>query len=330
MREIGSEFWDVTVCQDSNGLFQESVQWFLSGRSALKAVINDIGSDRTVALPSWCCESMIVPFLQAGWNVRFYSVKWEDTLHISYPLEYDVLFLMDYFGYATPSIKTNGHTGIIIRDLTHSIFSGVQNDADYYFGSLRKWCGIWTGGYAWTQDGHWLRAEVSEDLDYIRLRQKAMQMKQDYISNHGNSEKMYLDVFHEAEEMLEKVQIACAADRDIQMADKLDVDLIRKKRRRNAALIREALRDRLVFPEMRTSDCPLFVPILLPEEKRDKVRRQLIQKEIYCPIHWPISAYHPAECQINVLYKNELSLVCDQRYTIDDMERMIREIYYVI
>ena len=66
-------------------------------------------------------------------------------------------------------------------------------------------------------------------------------------------------------------------------------------------------------------DCPLFVPIVIAKEKRNAIRKKLIDNQIYCPVHWP----HPnAECQSN-LYEMELSLVCDQRYNGDDMKRIV-------
>ena len=65
-------------------------------------------------------------------------------------------------------------------------------------------------------------------------------------------------------------------------------------------------------------DCPLFVPIVV-SKNRNKVRQKLIEHKIYCPVHWP----HPnVACESN-LYDLELSLVCDQRYTERDMERII-------
>ena len=30
MREIGSEFWDVPVNENDNGLFADNIQWYLS------------------------------------------------------------------------------------------------------------------------------------------------------------------------------------------------------------------------------------------------------------------------------------------------------------
>ena len=40
---------------------------------------------------------------------------------------------------------------------------------------------------------------------------------------------------------------------------------------------------------------------------------------IYCPIHWP----KPQMGGSSALFDTELSLVCDQRYTEKDMQRMI-------
>jgi hypothetical protein len=46
----------------------------------------------------------------------------------------------------------------------------------------------------------------------------------------------------------------------------------------------------------------------------------LIREQIYCPIHWPKSPYH-GDC--GELYDRELSLICDQRYDLTDMARMV-------
>ena len=70
------------------------------------------------------------------------------------------------------------------------------------------------------------------------------------------------------------------------------------------------------------NDCPLFVPILY--KNRNELREYLIKKEIYCPIHWP-KPFKENEIS-NLLYEKEISLVCDQRYTADDMKRIVKEI----
>lgn len=323
MQEIGSEFWAVPQSEIDNGIFPESTQWFLSGRSALQAIIAELKGCRTVAMPLWCCDSMVKPFADAGLEVNFYPVHWEKDLNQEIRHDCDVLFLMDYFGYTAETPDLSSYQGVIIRDVTHSLFSAVYDDADYYFGSLRKWCGIWTGGYAWSKDGHEIRVDMDlDDCGYIALREKAMQSKQNYI-NGAATDKFYLGVFNEAEEVLERIGIVPAAQRDIQMSEKLDVEFIRTRHRENAAILRAAFPEWLIFRDMKDSDCPMFVPVLVPDGKRNALRRYLIQNEIYCPVHWPVNEFHKLDAEAETIYENELSLVCDQRYTQEDMYRMV-------
>ena len=321
MREIGSEFWDIPVCGNDQ-YFPGSTQWFLSGRSALQGIVKELHERHTVAMPSWCCDSMIKPFIDAGMDVRFYPVYWQGGLIQEIDTDCDVLFLMDYFGYSSSAPDLSGYKGIVIRDVTHSIFTDTYADAAYCFGSLRKWCGVWTGGYAWTRDGHALLKDDRDDLGYISLREKAMQLKESYIRGLGTADKGYLKIFREAEDVLEHVGCVPAADRDVRYASRLDVEGIRAKRRANAKILMAAFADWLVFPELKDGDCPMFVPVLVPDGRRDNLRRCLIQHEIYCPVHWPVSRYHRLDGKTEGIYGSELSLVCDQRYSADDMKRL--------
>ena len=325
MREIGSEFWDVPVCEHINNFFPESTQWFLSGRSALQAIIKELGGVRSISLPSWCCDSMIKPFVDAGMDVCFYPVYWQKELIQETDLNCDALFLMDYFGYTSVLPDLREYKGIVIRDVTHSFFSTYYSDADYYFGSLRKWCGVWTGGYGWTRDGHKLAEGKDSDKGYSPLRKQAMEQKTEYINGQREG-KGYLNIFNEAEDVLDYVGIAPAIDRDVQLAQRLDVELIKCSRRRNAEVLRRAFPEWLIFPKLSRLDTPMFVPVLVPDGKRNELRRHLIKQDIYCPIHWPISEYHKLDGRTAFIYENELSLVCDQRYTEDDMFRMVEAI----
>ncbi len=198
MREIGSEFWDVPTADCRNHLFPDTAQWYLSGRGALKAILKDLEGCHTAAVPSWCCDSMIRPFLEAGMEVRFYPVYWERGLIQEPAFDCDVLLVMDYFGYTGPSFDRGGYKGIVIRDLTHSLFSAAYSDADYFFGSLRKWCGIWTGGFAWSADGRKLVPGTAGDHSYTALRERAMTLKNAYLFGSAEDDapagKEHLDV----------------------------------------------------------------------------------------------------------------------------------------
>lgn len=341
MREIGSEFWDVPVSDRPGSLFPEDTQWFLSGRSALRSIIAElVDRCRTVAMPSWCCDSMLQPFAEAGMEIRFYPVYPDDGgLVTELRKDCDVLFLMDYFGYTAPPPDLSGYRGIVIRDVTHSLLSGTYEDADYSFGSLRKWCGVLTGGFARAKDGHPLPAGGPADETYVSLRKEAMRRKAAYIAaadaepdgteeaGEKTGDKTYLRIFAEAEERLDAPGIFRAAGSDTDLAYRLDAEGMKARRRENAKILREAFPEMLLIPEMRSGDCPLFVPVLVPDGRRDALRRFLIREQIYCPVHWPVSGYHRLGARERVLYEKELSLVCDQRYTKEDMVRMTDAIH---
>ena len=330
MPEIGSEFWDIPTTEYDNGVFQYSPQWFLSGRSALQSIIKELIDCKSVGLPSWCCDSMIKPFIDAGMNVSFYPVYWNNKLIQELETGSDVILLMDYFGYSSSVRVPDSYNGIIIRDVTHSIFSNSFDDADYYFGSLRKWCGFLTGGFAWAQDGDPLSVLKLSSKGYVELREKAMQKKAKYIVDTAFCDtihdKRYLKLFSEAEALLDDVGEEAAIERDIYLAKHLDIDTMKSKRRSNAKVLMEAFKDWLLFPELKDNDCPMFVPILVPGRKRNELRQYLIEKEIYCPVHWPLSSYHFLEDRERLIYDNELSLVCDQRYNENDMARIVEAI----
>ena len=329
-KEIGSEFWDVPVAETENDLFPGDTRWFVSGTGALEYIIRDIqaaGAFKCVGVPSWCCSCMIQPFADAGITVVFYPVYLDSdrrlTCDYSAVSGCDATLVLSYFGYE--GMRTLGQPGgIRIRDLTHSLFSGAREDAQYCFGSLRKWAGFWTGGYAWKQ-GAWRDAVPvpPPDAEYLRCRNAAMSMKQDYLK--GNTHrKDYLAMYEAGEDFLDRCGIMGSCDRDISLARRLDAAGIRTRRRENARILLEELRDAAIFPELGEHDCPMFVPIVLPDrESRDGLRRFLIENEMYCPVHWPVSELHVLGEKERCLYERGLSIVCDQRYEAEDMMRIV-------
>lgn len=322
MGEIGSEFWSVPVTSKKNEIFPERAQWFISGRGALQSVLSELKDIRTVAMPSWCCDTMIRPFKDAGIEVSFYPVYFRERIRKELSFESDALLLMDYFGYSDSSPDIIGYKGTVIRDVTHSVFTSQPTDAGYYFGSLRKWCGVWTGGYAWTADGHPLKDADPEDVYYSSLRKEAMALKERYINGDKAVGKEYLGIFGKAEDYLDIAGMTAASGRDEEAAIYLDTDFMKSRRRANACVLMENLADLLIFPELKEDDCPLFVPVMIPEGKRDELRMFLIEREIYCPVHWPVTDVHNLTDKEKELYDGELSLVCDQRYSEEDMERI--------
>lgn len=328
MKEIGSEYWDIPLTDKKTKFqFPEDTVWYLSGRSALNAILDDICKNRNIksaALPSWCCDSMIKPFLIHGLTVNFYSVYLDKDNHLIQEIESaksDVILVLDYFGFHNcPQFKTEA---IVIRDITHSVFIELKYNADYVFGSLRKWTGFYTGGFAWSNISKMKNDyEKADKLEYCSLRKQAMEKKAQYI-NANVGDKSFLALFSKAEEWLDKnIDIYGSSDRDLSLFHKLDISTICEQRKRNAQYLLNRLGQLSFATQLSDDECPLFVPIFLENNKRNNLRKHLIEKSIYCPIHWGISEYHSLHDHIKEIYDTELSIICDQRYDLSDMERI--------
>ena len=313
--EIGSEF-ESRPSDASNGLSLPSEGTYVfSGRTAITAVIDVLDGVRSALLPSYCCDSMVEPFRRRGINSRFYNVAFDGArLRVILEDEADVLVWCNYFGYCNDMPDFDG---IIIEDITHSLLSKRQNHArsDYLVASLRKWEPVLCGGWCSVHCGGSLPPE-----GFLSMKQQAMQMKAEYLCG-GKAEikNVYLRMFAESNSWLAKnYEGLLMDDASLDYVSRIDIEAQRSIRRENARTLYTSLRNHVSFllPEGEM-DCPLFVPIVIPEG-RDELQKALVARGIYCPVHWP----HPqAACESN-LYKMELSLVCDQRYTPEDMERM--------
>lgn len=328
-QEIGSEFWDVPQNGEISLLLLNGSRWFLSGRHALAYIVSDIAAHakvRTVAMPSWCCKSMVAPFENAGLRVVYYPVYFERGRLIQEPPQKcDVLYLMNYFGFSDGAADAASAAPFVIWDETHSALSrrGLLTDCAgvvYRYASMRKWAGFWTGGYAWSSQPWKSDTLIARpDGEYVDLRRLAAQEKAAYIEGRSDY-RDYLKKFADAESRLDAVVAICAAeDRDVLAAQHLDVERMRESRRANAKVIMDALPTIVGFNKLNDDDCPLFVPILLPSRaERDELRNHLIKNEVFCPVHWP----NETTSLTADLTERELSFVCDQRYTVNDMGRV--------
>lgn len=328
MKEIGSEFWNIPLTTiDKKQIFPDNTSYYLSGRVALNAILDDICKNNAVknaALPSWCCDSMIKPFLLHGIEVLFYSVYLDEQHNLIQEInnvKSDIILIMDYFGFRNcPEFKTSS---IVIRDITHSVWNNVNYNDDYIFGSLRKWTGFYTGGFAWSNSSKIHDVPVNADkLEYCLLRKEAMNLKAGYIES-SVGDKKFLELFSKAEECLDhNDEMYGTSEYDLSSLAKLDIEYICECRYRNAEYLLKRLGDLSFKVSINDNECPLFVPIFLDNIKRNELRKHLIEKNIYCPVHWEISEYHKLKVETKKIYDTELSIVCDQRYDLSDMKRI--------
>lgn len=319
-KEIGSEFHKMPVGAGRGLVMPRPGSLVFSGRTAIESVLRYIPDARSVLIPSYCCDSMIVPFRDAGIKVKHYSVNWTDELRIELDDSADILLWCNYFGYRN---EIPNYAGIIIEDITHSFLSEKQSHdcSDFLVASLRKWEPLICGGYC-SVDSHGKNPSVQ----FINNKASAMEMKAEYLQDLDENKKArFLQMFRQCNEWLAANYSGLSIDSwSKEYLLRVDVKKQRNIRRQNAHILYDGLKDkvRFLFPED-DMDCPLFVPILL--KNRDEVRRHLTSNKIYCPVHWP----KPDGVESNI-YNMELSLICDQRYGTEDMESIVSVLSEVI
>lgn len=330
--EIGSEFWNI-LPKHRQEVF------LLSGRTALDFIIRDIkeaGKADSALLPSYCCHTMIEPFLRHGMNIRFYDVYCNPDgglcANIPELKEKEIFYYITYFGFSQikgidlPEIRNSA--SVIIEDKTHSLYSATSEFCDYTYISFRKWSGFLGIAKATKLSGDFcITAPDTTQKIYCNMRQQAAAQKAKYMTYDIGEKESFLSIFAEAEEMLEcdYVNYAPCMESFKQLLS-FDFEAASARRKANADVLMHRLQNveglQLLFPNRQEEDVPLFVPIIL-KNNRNALRKYLIKQKIYLPVHWPISNEHQGISALaEQIYEHELSLVCDQRYSIDDMERM--------
>lgn len=344
--EIGSEFWSVPQCNTVASLPDNHTQFVLSGRTALELVARDLIAERkirSICLPAYCCDSMLYPFQRRELELKFYDVvPCAGGVQRLLPENHgcDAVLLLDYFGFsqhetAALAKREHDHGTAVILDRVQSLYSKSEavQFVDYSVTSWRKWF-FSCAAAAKKHSGIWsINPSKPANTQYVSLRSEAAKQKAAYLEQGVGNKQAFLDGFAQAEGLLDTDFADYAADPEsVNALCSLDIPLLKHRRRENASVIYGALNDladpgiRPLFPQMGAGDTPLFVPVLVDPALRADLRRFLIQHQVYCPIHWPDAQTGGGA----VLYASELSLLCDQRYTAEDIKlemNLIKEFF---
>ncbi len=338
--EIGSFFeLDTSPIKDDHDNIFSYLQeynsiFFDSGRSAIKYFLklrNNIG---TVLMPSYICESVIKCF--DGYDIVFYELNEDlsinldkliglinDNTTIVFMYFYNSFF-KDYNFNELLNLKRK-YNFTILEDTTHSIFSNRFLVGDYAVCSLRKWYPVPDGGVLYSKRS--LGAFESTEAPWINDKYNAMKLKKLYLQDDYIEKAHFLKMYNDAEHMLDiQDTIYGISSISFEILKAKKCNEIIQNRIVNAKYLLDNLGRTNVkafaINDQLKNQVPLFLPVHISD--RDYVRKHLSNNGVYCPIHWPLM-----ECLKgfnNSVYNemHELSIPIDQRYSADDMEKIIR------
>lgn len=348
LSEIGSNFWiSPDQIKDSFsdidislfGIEASDVAWLSSCRSAISLAIENIerrkSSFKKIAiLPSYTCETVVEPFLKRDYEIIYYSLdaklEVDNThiLNICKKCADGIILFHRYFGFDTLSdidgviSEVKKRNISVIEDRTQCLYSEIQTiDADFWVGSIRKWCGVVDGGFVACNEGVIDNKPHNHDKLLEKKKLEASLMKYRYLFENTGIKSEYLNLYREAENILDSQDEAYKISPvSIAIQNLLDIDNMKEVRKSNYWYVKNYCRAESLFEDFDEAATPLYYPIIV--EKRESLQAHLRDNNIYAPIIWP-----KADCIDNVccdqLYEKMLCLPVDQRYDRYDMERMV-------
>lgn len=355
LNEIGSNFWQYSfdLPKRENRLWWESMDYnrvfFKSGRNAIKALARIIKGDGTkILLPAYTCETVILPFIDEGFEIGYYginidmSVNVESLLNITKDFQPNAVLFHSYFGFDTLSANKNiieklHDCGIvIIEDITQSVFSDHYIEcADYYVSSLRKFLAIPDGGVLFSKKTFDIMGICSPNKELVRIAIEVFDQKAEYfsVSQDEALKAKFRDGYIRLNKMIaDNNHLTYINPESLQIFESCDVEYIRKKRQNNFKRLRAIIReiDSLspVIFDMDDNVSPLYLPIYVKHDRKT-LQKYLADNKVYCPVIWPKPGQVVCDCkEINYMYTHMLCIPIDQRYGEDDLlkiERLLRE-----
>ena len=349
LKPIGGEPWFDTnlFCQSLNQL--EMVQGTLlsGGQSSLNFIVKSLHlmEDELILLPSYLCPTIIQNLDRHQVGYLFYEVNADLSINLSdlaakiKKNKVKAVFFIDYFGFyhqdeTQTYLKSLKEKEILlIEDAAQMLWlERKEFIGDFTFNSYRKFLPI---------DGSVVLSEMIETHEgkadaYYALMNEGRMIITSYVKFGLGKVEDFVGLFSKADEVYGKsTEINGMMEISRQLLNKLDIDHIGQVRRRNYAYLFDRLCEvehiTPLFHKNRLGDqIPIGFPILIKD--RDRVRKELRTKAIFCPAHWPLleEKWIQAFPQSLYLAKHLMTLPIDVRYDKEDMDRLLNELIKLV
>jgi hypothetical protein len=282
---------------------------------------------KCVWLPAYLCDAIASAFHAAGVKLRFYAVsaalRIEDLAWLQEINDGDLVLLIDYFGFPCDQnviAKAQEMGAVVVEDASQAMLLSPQTRADYLVYSPRKFLGVPDGGLLVSPNGARLPALplTPPPTDWwLKSFAAVLQRRESDLSG---AKRNWLQLFQQSEANAPCGPYAMSQLSAMLIDRAFDYDDIGRRRRENYSRLSERLARFAVFTRLPDRVVPLGFPIRVAN--RDAVRQALFEANIFPPVHWPLAELVPPHFEeSHSLSREILTLVCDQRYDLPDMDR---------
>lgn len=268
------------------------------GLSSLDIILKELNiiNGKKVLLPSYLCPSIIIPFKKNGIKYSFYKINKKLEIETDDLLQKSdnsvaAILLINYFGFRC-NIKESlltllrNKNIIIIEDAVQSFFSDFKPIGDYVFNSFRKFSPV-NGSViiANKKINIPLKNSVNQYQIYKTLGLWLKWLKE-VIDIHFD--KIYLSLFRFADKKYNSVSPGKFTLFNKHLLTRYNFKHIMYQRKYNYEFLLSEFKETAIYKYLPMGIVPLGFPILL--KNRDEIRAKLLNKNIFCPIHWNLSS----------------------------------------
>ena len=333
MREFGSDFQLIDSYNSGRAhltnVFRDATL-LADGRQCIVALIRQYGWKR-LWMPDYFCYEVIETIKdQTGIEVMMYDdspLNEGKVEELSFK-KGDALLRMNFFGMR--DLRSNKSVLVpVIEDHSHDPFGhwALYSDADWCISSIRKTLPLPEGGMMWSPKGHRITIAIpssDENEQIAAIRWEGMEMKAKYLRGEDVEKEEFRKRYTETEDWFDHAEPAMIDKRSLQLiSEQLDINLWLGAKRKNWMLLKDLVStEQCEGMKAEHELCTMFSLVLLLDSKdrRDSVRKHLIENSVYPAILWNVPEV--ASDSSKDFSERMLSIHCDGRYKEEDIRQL--------
>ena len=301
---------------DFGGFFHEDGILLNSGRNALEYIIRSLAGIQHIWVPYYSCSVVLEPIEKLRIPYSFYSI--DENLEIKetiYLQSGDYLLYTNYFGIKDwYACHLAGHfeSRLIIDNAQAWFATPVEGVGTFY--SPRKFVGIPDGGVAYCSgciDEGTLEMDYSFERCGHLLKRLDIAPSEGYADFRSNSAKLIGQPIRRMSKLTRR------------MLHSIDFERIKKVRRQNFEYLHQHLKGTNLFtiPSAESFTCPMVYPYLTDDSS---LKQKLVENQVFVATYWSNVKERVDKGMLEYeLVDKLIPLPIDQRYSADDMERIV-------
>lgn len=311
MRAIGGYF---QLDQLIDKPYHKNLVELNTGRNALLYLVK-AKKIHKIYLPYFLCNSVSDMLSKHGVNFEYYHIGKDFSPIFEEKLKEDEsLYIVNYYGQITDDKirKFKEEYKNIILDNTQSFFQKPILGIDTIY-SCRKYFGV--------PDGSYLSTNVV--LDEILEEDQSCSRMKHILGRFEGQASDYYNEFKKNDEAFKELPIKRMSKLTRNILGAIDYEKVIETRNRNFEYLHNRLGNTNIL-DIKLSYGPFAYPCYV--ENGIEIRKRLAEKKIYIPTLWPNVLKENHENCIEYEYAaNILPLPCDQRYGLDDMDKIVKD-----